>query len=72
MEVEMPLMVAINNSENLYHMVVKMDGDGYYEIIDVCSDKDSILHLFDNDDLEQMFWQREFLIKQIFHNEQNN
>ena len=71
-EVELPLRVAINNNEDVYNMIILTDGEQYYEILDVRSDKESILHLFTNEDLEEMFWTQEHFVQQIYKHEQDN
>ena len=71
-EVELPLRVAINNSEDVYDMIILTDGEQYYEILDVRSDKESILHMFTNEDLEDIFWTQEYFVQQIYKHEQDN
>ena len=71
-EVELPLRVAINNSEDVYNMIILTDGEQYYEILDIRSDKESILHLFTNEDLEEIFWTQEYFVQQIYKHEQDN
>jgi len=71
-EVELPLRVAINNNEDVYNMIILTDGEQYYEILDVRSDKESILHLFTNEDLEEIFWTQEYFVQQIYKHEQDN
>jgi hypothetical protein len=71
-EVELPLRVAINNNEDVYNMIILTDGEQYYEILDVRSDKESILHLFTNEDLEEIFWAQEYFVQQIYNHEQDN
>jgi hypothetical protein len=71
-EVELPLRVAINNSEDVYNMIILTDGEQYYEILDVRSDKESILHMFTNEDLEDIFWTQEYFVQQIYKHEQDN
>ena len=71
-EVELPLRVAINNNEDVYNMIILTDGEQYYEILDVRSDKGSILHLFTNEDLEEIFWAQEYFVQQIYNHEQDN
>lgn len=71
-EVELPLRVAINNSEDVYNMIILTDGEQYYEILDIRSDKESILHMFTNEDLEEIFWTQEYFVQQIYKHEQDN
>jgi hypothetical protein len=71
-EVELPLRVAINNNEDVYNMIILTDGEQYYEILDVRSDKESILHLFTNEYLEEIFWTQEYFVQQIYKHEQDN
>ena len=71
-EVELPLRVAINNNEDVYNMIILTDGEQYYEILDVRSDKESILHMFTNEDLEEIFWTQEYFVQQIYKHEQDN
>jgi len=71
-EVELPLRVAINNSEDVYNMIILTDGEQYYEILDIRSDKESILHMFTNEDLEDIFWTQEYFVQQIYKHEQDN
>ena len=71
-EVEQPLRVATNNNEDVYNMIILTDGEQYYEILDVRSDKESILHMFTNEDLEEIFWTQEYFVQQIYKHEQDN
>jgi len=53
-------------------MIILTDGEQYYEILDIRSDKESILHMFTNEDLEDIFWTQEYFVQQIYKHEQDN